>query len=215
MKNNRRFTVVAFVAGASLLFYLFFTNGEDNKEVENPTLSEKAILADSYLKNVAYYSSTDRKEKSAQNIRKAIETIKDLEMDVDVASYDRLEVSIEELEKIEKLIWSGQVDKKEMQNAFEKALNNLARSEMEVSEMYSETNQMDIAKRTLKYAKIHIKNAMLFHENFQQNDSLQLAIESHVFDEIDSLLKNKSISPIQFSLTLDKIIDEMDQVLLY
>lgn len=186
---------------------------ETKEDKEHPTLNESATMPDEYLKNVKYYAEQDRHEMSAYNLEKAIAAIWKLEGDVDEESFEMLENAVDRLEEIHKSILLNSFDSKEMSAAFEFSLNNLAHAELEISEMYAETNHMEKAKTALKYAQLHIKNAMLFHDSYWDNDFLHYAIEKRVFLEMDSLLQNESFSPMKYSLELDKMIKEVDEIL--
>lgn len=60
---------------------------------------------------------------------------------------------------------------------------------------------------------LHLKNAILFHDEFWDNDSIQFAIEQHVLEEMEQLSTNESVTPVEFVLTLDKMIGEIDEIL--
>lgn len=193
-----------------VIFYVFNRTPEINK---HPTLTASAQMPDFYLKNVEYYEEKERHEMSAFNLEKAIESIWKLEQDVDQESFQKLENVVKKLEQLHASILQDSVDMSEMRTTFENALNNLVHAELEISEMYAETNHMNEANIALKYAQLHVKNAMLFHHSLWMGDGEQLAIEKHVFEEMDSLIDNTSISPIDYALALDKIIKEVDQII--
>jgi hypothetical protein len=214
MKKPPKTSVIYFALAIIVVVFIYFPKTTKKaSEEENPTLTEKAILTDTYLNNVVYYSENDKKDESIYNIRRAIKNLKELQNDVDLNSYERINASIMDLESIQDKILADKLDKKEMFRSFENVMNNLARAEMELSEMYAEINQMETASLTLKHCKVHLKNAILFHDYYQNNDSVQLAIEKQVFNEIDSLLETNSISPMTYATTLDKMIDEIDLIL--
>jgi len=209
MKKQYIWILVAVVM-ANFVLLLFSEPKEDKK---HPTLNEAATMPDEYLKNVKYYEEQERHEMSAYSLGKAIAAIYKLEGDVDSESFQMLENSVDRLEEIHKSILLNSLNSKEMSAAFEFSLNNLVHAELEISEMYAETNHMDQAKTALKYAQLHIKNAMLFHDSYWDNDSVHYAIEKQVFLEMDSLLKNESFSPMKYSLEIDKMIKQGDEIL--
>ncbi|WP_370089381.1 hypothetical protein [Ekhidna sp.] len=194
-------------------FFVIIYVGGQQRENEHPTLNESAKMPDSYLKNVEYYEEKDRHEMSAFNLEKAIQSIWKLESDVDKSSFEKLESAIERLENVHKSIIRDSIDSNELRSSFEFALNNLAHAELEVSEMYAETNHIYEANIALKYAQLHVKNAMLFHNPYWKGDSIQFAIEKQVFNEMERLLKDKSVSPAEYTLALDKMIKAIDVVI--
>lgn len=204
--------LIILIGVVTLFVIIYLVNSESNTQ-QHPTLNTTAEMPDMYLRNVAYYADADKMEQSAHNLERAIESIWKIEQDVDDASFAQLERAIKDLEMIHHAMLTDSLEGVDMSKTFEYALDNLARAELEVSEMYAETNDMDNANIALKYAQLHIKNAMLFHDEFWNRDTLQLAIEKQVFEEMDSLSKNKAITPVEYVLTIDKMIKEIDQIL--
>ena len=204
--------IIGIILGASVLFLIIYMVGQ-GQTPDHATLSDSAILPDKYLRNVEYYEDRDRHDVSAFNIERAIKSIWKLENDVDDESFERLENSINMLEQVRKHILRDSIDTKQLRSAFEYALNNLAHTELEVAEMYAETNHLDQSGIALKYAKIHIKNAMLFHNPYWDSNDQKLAIEKQVFLEIDSLLNVEAVSPVDYTLALDKMIKEIDEII--
>lgn len=200
------------IIGVVALFMIFFFIGQ-GQTPDHPTLNKSAQMPDEYLKSVDFYEQEDRHLMSAFNLEKAIESIWKLESDVDSESFEKLEKAVKRLEEVHKSILKDSVKSQELRSAFEFALNNLAHAELEVAEMYAETNHLDQADVALKYAKLHIKNAMLFHDPYWDSNPEKLAIEKQVFMEIDSLTENKAVSPVEYTLALDKMIKEIDEII--
>jgi hypothetical protein len=198
-----------------IVFYgvIYFSGQERKNRLKHPTLSSLASEPDNYLQDVEYYEMKQRHTLSALNLEKAIQSIWRLERDVDVGSFEKLQSAIKRLEVVHESIVRDAVDPLELRAAIEYTLNNLAHAELEIAEMYAETNHMNEANIALKYAQLHIKNAMLFHDSFWMNDEEQLAIEEQVFEEMDSLMNNTTASPIEYTLTLDKMIKEVDYII--
>lgn len=204
--------IIWIIIGVVTLFMIIYFVGQDQTP-ENPTLNNSAQMPDEYLKSVDYYEQADRHSMSAFNLEKAIQSIWKLEGDVDDESFAKLEDAIQRLEEVHQHILRDSVDIEDLRSAFEYALNNLAHAELEIAEMYAETNHLDQADIALKYAKLHIKNAMLFHNPYWDSSPRKLAIEKQVFMEIDSLMKNESVSPVEYTLALDKMIKEIDEII--
>jgi len=200
--------------GVLTLFVIIYFANVDPYTEQHPTLNASAQLPDRFLKNVAEYASQDKLKQSALNLEKAIESIWKLEQDVDRESFQNLEGTIQELEVVHRAILNDSLEGIDMPQTFELALDNLAKIELNIAETYAETNDMETAKIALKYARLHIKNAMLYHDRFWDSDTLQLAIERMVLDQIDSLTKNEAISAVEYVIVLDRMIDEIDQILI-
>ena len=79
---------------------------------------------------------------------------------MDDKSFEKLENAIQRLEAVHKSILRDSIDNNTLRSTFEFALNSLAYAELEVSEMYSETNQLEKANTALNHAQLHIKDAM-------------------------------------------------------
>lgn len=204
--------IIWIIIGVVTLFVIIYIVGEEQTP-DHPTLNKSAQMPDEYLRNVDYYEQEDRHAMSAFNLERAIQSIWKLERDVDDESFAKLENAVKRLEEVHKRILGDSVDTRELRSVFEFALNNLAHAELEIAEMYAETNHLDQADIALKYAKLHIKNAMLFHNPYWDSNPQKLAIEKQVFMEIDSLIKNKAVSPVAYTLALDKMIKEIDEII--
>jgi hypothetical protein len=201
------------IIGVAAVFAIIYISLGDQGGPKHPTLNESARLPDEYLKNVAYYEQSERHENSANSLEKAVAAIREIESDVDNESFEKLEHAIARLQNLHQAILKSSLSTQEMRSTFEYVLNSLTHAELEVSEMYAETNHLDKANLALKYAQLHVKNAILFHNEFWGKDTEQLAIEKHVFREMDSLLENEAVSPVEYIFALDKMMKEVDEVI--
>ena len=201
------------IIGVAAVFAIIYISLGDQGSPKHPTLNESARLPDEYLKNVAYYEQSKRHENSANSLEKAVAAIREIESDVDNESFEKLEQAITRLQNLHQAILKSSLNTQEMRSIFEYVLNSLTHAELEVSEMYAETNHLDKANLALKYAQLHVKNAILFHNDFWGKDTEQLAIEKHIFREMDSLLENEAVSPVEYIFALDKMIKEVDEVI--
>jgi hypothetical protein len=182
-------------------------------EAKHPSLNEEADFPDIYFKNVKHYAKENRYERSVYHLEQAINSIRKIETDIDDGSINLLEDAILDLEIVQNELLGDSLKDKDMLNAFEKTLNTLALAELKVSEMYAETNHRDLANMALKHAYLHIKNAMLFENSIWFEDSMHLEIEKHVYYELDSLLENQTISPIELADKINTIIVEIDRLI--
>ncbi|XOV94487.1 MAG: hypothetical protein ACFHWX_07240 [Bacteroidota bacterium] len=197
------------------IFYaiLYFWRKEEVSTGQHPTLHSTATRPDDYLLDAKDYEDMKRHDKSAYSIEKAIESIWRLEKDVDDESFDRLEETISRLEAVHRRIIRDTVPSHDLLVAFEYALGNLAHAELEVAEKYSASNQIHEALSALKYAQLHIKNALIFHNPNVEEDSVQLASEAMLFDKMDSLFRQKDLTHEEYTAMFDTLIKEVDRII--
>lgn len=203
MKNK----LVWLILGIAVIFLIIFFVQRDEEVIENPTLSVEADKPDTYLKTVANHAFNHEFDKCIYHLEKAIESIQTIESDVDQESAELLEGAISRLESVKQEFVKDSLITTDMNAAFEYSLNVLARAELRVSEMYAETNQREFAELALKHARLHVKNAQW------QGDAKYEDKEHYVFLEIDSLIQDESISPVDLTIRIDKILKEMDQLI--
>ncbi len=209
---KKKYIILIAIVGA---FYaiLYFWNKEEKSIKQHPTLHDTAADPDDYLLEAKEYEAMHRHDKSAYSIEQAIQSIWRLENDVDDESFERLEETIQKLEAVHRKIVRDSVPSEELLTAFEYALGNLAHAELEVAEKYSKSNQIHEAKLALKYAQLHIKNALVFHNPNVKEDSAQLASETRLVDRMDSLFGQENQSQEEYSSTLDLLIEEVDKII--
>jgi len=209
MKN--RYIILLFVI---VIFYsfLYFWHKEEMKDKLYPVIHKTAVDPDDYLMEAKEYESMNQHSKSAQSIERAIHAIWRLEANLDDDSFNRLEQTIERLEIIHRKLVRDSVTSDELLTTFEYALGNLAHAELGVAEKYGETNQWKEAKTALRFALVHIKNALIVHHSEVRGDSLQLQLENSLSDEIKHLLAQKDLSDPKYSDSLKGLIRKVDQM---
>jgi hypothetical protein len=200
------------IGGIVILFVIISVlGGSPNKE--HPTLTEAAVMPDKYLENVSYYEKLERYDRSAASLEKAIGAIWKIQADVNEESFYDLEGVIERLEAAHSRISKDSVPMNMLNDDFNYALTNLAKAELEIAEMYAEVHSMKKAKLALKYAQLHIKNAMLYHAPVWQDSQGNLAVEEKIFLEIDSLIAYDDDFVAEYVLKIDHIMKEVDQLI--
>jgi uncharacterized protein YdcH (DUF465 family) len=200
------------IAGIAVIFVIISLVG-NSKNSEHPTLNEAALLPDKYLENVSYYEKLERFDKSAMSLGKAIEAIWKIQLDVDDDSFNHLEEVIRRLEAAHSRISKDSAHMSKLNEDFNYALTNLAKAELEIAEMYAEVHSMKKAKLALKYAQLHIKNAMLYHAPVWQESKQNLAVEENVIIEIDSLITSDVEFVADYVLKIDQVMKEVDQLI--
>lgn len=209
---KKRYIFAIFILGAFYSLLYFWNKGERENELY-PAIHNAAVDPDDYLIEAQKYEALLRHDKSAYSIEKAIQAIWRLEKNMDDESFDRLEKTIERLESVHRHIMRDSVPSDELLKTFEYALGNLAHAELEVAERYAASNQPEVARTALRYAQLHIKNALLFHNPGIQEDSFQLAMEARLFDRMDQLLKQENLSHEEYTASLDELIKEVDLII--
>ena len=203
MKKN---IIIAIAVVVGFYLILYFWNQENNSEKQHPTIHSSAAKPDDFLMEAKDYEEMARHDRSAYSLEQAIQAIWKLEKDVDDESFDRLEHTIHKLEEVHKHILRDSIPSSEMLKAFEYALGNLAHAELEVAEKYSKSNQTSKAKTALKYAQVHVKNALLLHHS--EDSTRQSGL--HLLHEMDSLFGLESLSDPENTASLDQLIKEVD-----
>ncbi|MEQ9405639.1 MAG: hypothetical protein RIM99_18765 [Cyclobacteriaceae bacterium] len=196
-----------YILGTVLVFFTLFLFNKDNVVDQHPSLSVEAERPDIYLRNAAHYAFEHDYDRSLYHLDKAIEAIRKIESDVDLQSVELLDGAISRLQNVREKFIADSTMTGDMYSEFEFSLNALAHAELRVSEMYAETNHREFATMALKHARLHLKNAIWFgDESFQQ-------VENNVFLEIDSLIQNDALSPVELTSKIDRIIIELDKLL--
>lgn len=206
MKKN---ILIAVFVIAGFYALLYFWNQDRKSEIQHPTINNAAAKPDDFLIEAKNYEEMARHDKSAYSIEQAIQAIWKLENDVNDESFERLEQTITKLEIVHRKILRDSIPSEELLKSFEYALGNLAHAELEVAEQYFKSNQTEKTKSALRYAQLHIKNALLLHHT----DDSAKQTELHLLKEMDSLFSLKNLSDPANTASLDKILKEVDQLI--
>lgn len=192
-----------------IAFYavLYVWNKEGNSIKKHPALYSTAVNPDEFLLEAKDYEDKHKHDKSAYSIEQAIRSIWQLEKDTDVKDLDRLELTIDKLEKVHRKILQDSIAPQDFLKSLEFALSNLAVIELELAESYSASNQIDEAHYALRYAQLHIKNALILE------DSLLLDSEIVLLQHMDGLLNQEDISQPEYALSVTHLIEEVDQII--
>ncbi|MEQ8472588.1 MAG: hypothetical protein RIC35_15460 [Marinoscillum sp.] len=174
---------------------------------QHPTLNETATDPDLYLRNVAYYSKEQTPDRCLYHLDKAITSIKYIESDMDVNTSNKVDEALTKLEMIYQEIAHNALSKEDLSEAFQYTLNTLALAELRVSERYAEGNHMDLSMIALKYAQLHIKNAL------QYTGQKNLKFEQEMFLQVDSILNNQTEPSVLVAEHIDELIREMSEKL--
>ncbi len=174
------------------------------EETEIALLTEEAVKPDLLLDYSTYNLREHAYEKSLSQLDQAIEAIRNIEADLDDESKRLLELSIVDLEKIRMEMESDSLVREDLDAAFSKALNALTIAELKVSEILISEHHSRDALIALKYGMYHVKNALKY------SDGSKKEYEMHIYEEMDSLLENRSLSEAEMVERLERMIAELD-----
>ncbi len=181
--------------------------------VQQPTIHELAVKPDNFLLEALDSEDKHLHKRSAIKIELAIEAIWKLEPDLDAKNFERLEQTIKKLELVHRKIIRDSIPNEELLNVLNYALGNLTYVELEVAAKYTESNQTRETRAAIKYARLHLQNALILHKSSVTDDDDLLASEIELLDEIDSLLNRDNLSQSDYSTSLDKMISDCDKIL--
>ncbi len=176
---------------------------------EHASLNNAAVEPDLYMQNARHYAKEDfLVDRTLKHLKKSIESIRKIEEDIDMNSQESVDDAVENLERLYYKILGDSAFTDDLNQAFEYALNTLTLAELRVSEKYAESNNMEMATIALNYAKMHLKSASQF------SNHPDLDKEHHVYAELDSIIEDGTIPPVIIIEKIDKMISEMDSIII-
>ena len=174
---------------------------------EHASLNNAAVEPDLFMTNARHYAKEDfLSDRTLKHIKKSIESIRKIEEDIDINSQGAVDDAVANLERLYYKVLGDSAYTEDLNTAFEYALNTLTLAELRVSEKYAESNNMEMAKIALNYAKMHLKSANLF-STYRDMDR-----EHHIYAELDSILEDGSIPPVIIIEKIDHMITEIDSI---
>lgn len=192
------FVIMVVVFGA---FALYTKVLDDSKPA---LLTEQAVEPDLLLDNSKFYLKEHAYERSLDQLDGAIKAIREIELDLDEESKRILEFSISELELVKKEMEMDSLVTADLNEAFSDALNALTIAELKVSEILLKQNHPKDALVALKYGMYHVKHALKYSQGEKKE------YEIHIYQEIDELLENNSLSEEEMIEKLEAMIHELD-----
>lgn len=166
------------------------------------------LKPDFYLDNSKVYLLREYDyERSHAQLAKAIESMRELEKELDEQGKFIIETSIKDLHKISREIESKELSKADLNAAYAKALDALTYAEIKISEHLLEENSSKDAIIALKYGMVHLRNALKYSDSEELKN-----FEMHIYEELDSLIDNKSLSHDEMKKKLDHLLDELDYI---
>lgn len=192
-----------------VVFGIFFAISKvrTSYEDDHTSLNDHNLETDFYLSNALHYVRGNAYQRSVFHIENAKASLRELENDIDLSSGEEIERAIEELELIEAELLNDSLVTADMYSAFSRTLETISIAELRISEKYAESNKPDISMVALKYAKLHLKNALNYADLPEKRHGI------HIYDEMDSLIKSPKTSPAELATRLDHLIKELDVVI--
>lgn len=151
--------------------------------------------------------------RSLIHLEEIVKSIKKYEEYPNLKEHDLLEKAIKRLKEIDDEIVGDSLKHEDIYQAFDYAINALAKAELNISESAIKSNQPELAKLALKQAQIHVKCAFLLDYSQKFDDGQHFDMELNVFQELDSLIENESISITEMDARLNKISKELESLM--
>jgi hypothetical protein len=205
--NLSGFKYLALVLFVFSIFYLG-TQLHISYEDEHASLNDQNLEPDLHLSNVRHFVRENAYERGVYHLEKAIESLREYESDIDLESGEKIEGVIDRLEGVQLELNKDSLNADDMSQAFSETLKALTLAELRVSEKYAESNAYDLSLVALKYAKLHLKNALSYA------DLPERKFELKVYAELDSLINSPEASPIELSMKIDQMIKEIDELII-
>ena len=198
--------LISYLGVIAFFFLLMYGIGYFIDREKPATLTHEAVDPDILLSNSKAYIEEHARERSLFHLDQAIQSIKEIEQDMDEESKKRVDESIRELEIVFNEIRDDNFEMKDLNNACIKALNALTYAEIKVSEHFIESDQLDKAKLAMKYGMLHVKNALMFSEGTKKE------YEVTIYAEMDSSIENKHMSKKEIIALMERMLVELDSL---
>jgi len=170
-------------------------------------LRGEAVDPDLLLSNSRTYYREHAYGRSVSNLDEAIASIRAIEADIDEEGKALLEDVIIDLEIVRGELEADSLNLDDLNTSYSEALNALTEAELKVTRALIESNHDGEAIVALKYGMMHLKNTLKYTSGAKKQ------YEIHIYEEIDSLLENKSMPHDKMVKKLDEIMLELDSLL--
>ncbi len=197
-KGAQYFVIMILVFGS---FALYTKVLDDSKPA---LLTEQAVEPDILLDNSKFYMKEHAYDRSLEQLDQAIKSIREIELDLDEESKRILEYSISELELVRTEMEMDSLVTEDLNKAFSDALNALTIAELKISEILLQQDHPKDAIVAMKYGMYHVKHALKYSQGEKKE------YEIHIYEEIDALLENDSLTDAEMIEKLEAMIHELD-----
>lgn len=175
-----------------------------NKLTPSHELTDGASEAELLISNSRLYAKEHAYSRSLHQLDLAIETIVEIEQNLDKESRENIDKAVSELRKVYTEIEDHKLVNTDMNNAFTKTMNALTYAELKITEHFIETEDFHAARAALKAGMIHMENALKFADKGHKSYELQ------IYTEIDSLLQHSLLSKVEIVAELEKMLEELN-----
>lgn len=170
-------------------------------------LTGHAVDPDLHFGNSRKYFKDKDYNRGLDHLINAISDIRNIERDLDPASKALLEESIQDLEIVKRELEHDSLVIDDINTSYSEALNALTEAEIKVTRALLKSQHRHDAMVALKYGMMHLKNTLKYTEGEKK------ATEIRIYDEIDDILEDKSLSDEEIERRLSHIIGELDSLL--
>ncbi|MEP1096321.1 MAG: hypothetical protein ABJG78_14490 [Cyclobacteriaceae bacterium] len=197
--------VLLLIGGISIIY---FFPGKDSRTI-HPMTNELAVQPDHMLTRAMQHIAEDDKKVSIEYMEKAIESMRLLESDAGKESEQVIEAAIRDIVLLEEELAAKHSNEGRVKQAFLNALNSLALAQLKESEIYIRQHNYAASKIAMKYATEHLRCAELF------SNQDELVKENSFKNSVSMIAMDESSSDEKLIARLDKLITEMDAVVLH
>ena len=187
---------------AAYLASLFFAD-QYNKQNNHPTLNEKAGLPDEYFIDAVIQHQRGERSQCISNLEKTIEALWTLEKDVNEEGAAMLEEAVFQLESLHKKLTVDTVPSPYLRTVYTRVLAMLASSEITVAKDQVKSDDRNKARVALKYACLHLRNALLFQNSPHDEDV------NRIVREMERLMNSPKINSKDLLRELDQLISNI------
>jgi tetratricopeptide (TPR) repeat protein len=190
----------------SVAFGALFLTERIIKSNNPPAITNEAIVADILLVNSKIYLDEGSVERGKEKLDKAIEKIQLLKAAYDDESIKHIDIGIEKLMEIDQQLEGKVINISLINDGYILMLNALTYAQIREAELYFEQDEYLNARKSLKYALTHIRNAI------KLTDDAKLESEVRIYTEIDEIIENDKMEKEVIIFMLEKMLDELENL---
>lgn len=171
-----------------------------------PAITNEAIVADILLINSKVYLDEGSVERGKDRLDKAIEKIEVLKMAYDEESIKHIDIGLARLYEIDEQLEGKVINISLVNDAYILTLNALTYAQIREAELYFKQDQYLKARKSLKNALTHIRNAI------KLTDDAKVESEVKIYTDIDEIIENEQMEKGVIIIMLEKMLDELENL---
>lgn len=179
---------LAYVAFVIFLIDLLFAYGMYDKWANPLTLTPHATRPDFLLINTRLYLEEDY-ERSITSLRNALEVLRQLRNEADEESKTLMDPAYAELKGIYLGMSNAAPEAARLNNACIEMLLSLTFLQVKTAESYLQKGDLERTKKSLRFAMLHVKHALLFSKGAKKYH------EVTIYSEMDAIVKDPHLTP--------------------